>query len=189
MGSAQEHSIAKAFSAVTLYFYKVLFSSSSVFAISKANLVWLFIAAPLIGSDYILYEYRFSIPTFLRAEYQSKKRSFPQKLSFLSCRQQDGYTVLLGILSGSGSKVRLCYPLTAMCMHSCVTNTDRVILGPDKNFALLLTASKTIKSGDVITINYSELFTPTIIRDHSRASTIYFWVFETIHFGWLVLNQ
>ena len=62
------------------------------------------------------------------------------------------------------AKVRLCYPLAAMCSHSCVANTSRQVLGLDQNFLVVVHASQTIKKGDKILFNYNDIMLPTIIR-------------------------
>ena len=62
------------------------------------------------------------------------------------------------------AKVRLCYPLAAMCSHSCVANTSRQVLGLDQNFLVVVHASQTIKKGDKILFNYNDVMLPTIIR-------------------------
>ena len=62
------------------------------------------------------------------------------------------------------ANVRLCYPLAAMCSHSCVANTSRRVLGLDQNFLVVVHASQTIKKGDKILFNYNDIMLPTIIR-------------------------
>ena len=64
------------------------------------------------------------------------------------------------------AKVRLCYPLTAMCSHSCVPNTSRGILGLDDNFVMVITASQTIKKGEKIEMSYVDIMLPTIVRQN-----------------------
>ena len=64
----------------------------------------------------------------------------------------------------SFSKIRICYPLAAMCSHSCLANTSRHILGLDQNFRVVITATKDISKGDKILFNYLDITLPTIIR-------------------------
>ena len=64
----------------------------------------------------------------------------------------------------SFSKVRLCYPLAAMCSHSCLANTSRHIYGLDQNFQVVITATTDIRKGDKILFNYLDITIPTIIR-------------------------
>ena len=62
------------------------------------------------------------------------------------------------------SKVRLCYPLAAMCSHSCLANTSRHILSLNENFQVIVRATQTIQKGDKILFNYLDIMLPTIIR-------------------------
>ena len=64
------------------------------------------------------------------------------------------------------AKVRLCYPLAAMCSHSCVPNTSRRTLGLDENFLVVITASQTIKKGENILFTYLDIMLPTIVRQN-----------------------
>ena len=64
------------------------------------------------------------------------------------------------------AKVRLCYPLTAMCSHSCIPNTSRGILGFNENFRMVITASQTIKKGEKIEMSYVDIMLPTIVRQN-----------------------
>ena len=64
------------------------------------------------------------------------------------------------------ARVRLCYPLTAMCSHSCIPNTSRGILGLDDNFLMVITASQTIKKGEKIEMSYVDIMLPTIVRQN-----------------------
>ena len=64
------------------------------------------------------------------------------------------------------SKVRLCYPLAAMCSHSCIPNTSRRILGLDESFLLLATATQEIKKGEKISWSYLDIILPTIVRQN-----------------------
>ena len=71
------------------------------------------------------------------------------------------------------AKVRLCYPLAAMCSHSCISNTSRQILGLEENFLAVITASQTIKKGDKILFNYLDIMLPTIIRQNMLREVVY----------------
>ena len=67
--------------------------------------------------------------------------------------------------SKPASRVRLCYPLTAMLSHDCMCNTSRYILDLKDDFVVVLKAMKCIKRGDIITLNYVDIMVPTIIRN------------------------
>ena len=64
------------------------------------------------------------------------------------------------------AEVRLCYPLAAMCSHSCVANTSRQVLGLDQNFLVVVHASQTIKKGEKIEMSYVDIMLPTIVRQN-----------------------
>ena len=66
-----------------------------------------------------------------------------------------------GSVDGESGEVRMIYPSMAIFSHSCSPNTQ-ALHRPD--YGLVLTATRTIRAGEEITVTYTELWGSAVTR-------------------------